>query len=88
MGHAEEIYIRLHSRIGIPVFFPPSSVMDHKHEKDVESTSISSGSAPHYEFYDPSKESRLTRLGLTFESFKRAPGVTRYVLLFYCKVGY
>lgn len=26
--------------------------------------------------YDPSKESRLTRLGLTFESFKRAPGST------------
>lgn len=26
--------------------------------------------------YDPSKESRWTRLGLTFESFKRAPGTT------------
>ncbi|KAG6810314.1 hypothetical protein H0H92_012468 [Tricholoma furcatifolium] len=28
------------------------------------------------EFYDPSKESVWTRLGLTFESFKRAPGTT------------
>jgi amino acid transporter len=27
--------------------------------------------------YDPSKESRMTRLGLTKESFKRAPGTTR-----------
>nr|CRX78956.1 hypothetical protein ls5930a1_00032 [Leucosporidium scottii] len=27
-------------------------------------------------FYDPSQESRLTRLGLTFESFKPAPGST------------
>jgi len=28
------------------------------------------------EFYDPSKESRMTRLGLNWESFKRAPGTT------------
>lgn len=27
-------------------------------------------------FYDPSKESIWTRLGVTFESFKRAPGTT------------
>lgn len=27
-------------------------------------------------FYDPSKESVWTRLGLTVESFKRAPGTT------------
>jgi amino acid transporter len=27
--------------------------------------------------YDPSKESLMTRLGLNFESFKRAPGTTR-----------
>lgn len=26
--------------------------------------------------YDPSKESRLTRLGLNLESFKKAPGAT------------
>ncbi|KAJ3506100.1 hypothetical protein NLJ89_g7055 [Agrocybe chaxingu] len=50
--------------------------MDSKHEKDVESESVRSASGPRYEFYDPSKESRLTRLGLTFESFKRAPGTT------------
>ena len=30
------------------------------------------------EFYDPSKESIWTRLGLTAESFKRAPGTTGY----------
>jgi len=29
------------------------------------------------DFYDPSKESAWTRAGLTFESFKRAPGVTK-----------
>jgi len=53
--------------------------MESKHEKDVESSSVSSGIAngTKYEFYDPSQESRMTRLGLTFESFKRAPGVTR-----------
>ena len=28
------------------------------------------------EFYDPSKESKLTRLGLTARSFTRAPGNT------------
>ena len=31
------------------------------------------------ELYDPSKESIWTRLGLTAESFKRAPGTTGYV---------
>jgi hypothetical protein len=31
------------------------------------------------ELYDPSKESIWTRLGLTIESFKRAPGTTGYV---------
>lgn len=29
------------------------------------------------DFYDPSKESKWTRLGVTPESFKRAPGATR-----------
>lgn len=28
-------------------------------------------------FYDPSQESKATRMGLTLESFKRAPGATR-----------
>lgn len=31
------------------------------------------------QIYDPSKESRWTRLGLSLESFKRAPGSTGYV---------
>ena len=31
--------------------------------------------------YDPSKESLATRLGVNFESFKRAPGPTGYVNL-------
>ncbi|WOO77009.1 Amino-acid permease inda1 [Vanrija pseudolonga] len=35
------------------------------------------GSGASSDFYDPSKESALTRLGLSFESFKRAPGTTR-----------
>lgn len=38
---------------------------DYKYESNASS-----------EFYDPSKESRATRLGVNFESFKRAPGVT------------
>lgn len=29
------------------------------------------------DYYDPMLESRMTRLGLNFESFKRAPGSTR-----------
>ncbi|KAF5354215.1 hypothetical protein D9756_006924 [Leucocoprinus leucothites] len=45
-------------------------------EKDHETSSIASGSQPHVEFYDPSKESVWTRVGLTWESFKRAPGTT------------
>lgn len=35
------------------------------------------GSGSSADFYDPSKESALTRLGLSLESFKRAPGTTR-----------
>jgi hypothetical protein len=30
-----------------------------------------------YDYYDPMAESRMTRLGLNWESFKRAPGSTR-----------
>lgn len=33
--------------------------------------------AAKHEFYDPSLESRATRLGINFESFKRAPGTTQ-----------
>ncbi|KAK1227092.1 Amino-acid permease inda1 [Marasmius sp. AFHP31] len=47
--------------------------MDHSKEKFDESASTSS---QHVEFYDPSKESVWTRVGLNFESFKRAPGPT------------
>ncbi|KIM38521.1 hypothetical protein M413DRAFT_447751 [Hebeloma cylindrosporum] len=50
--------------------------MDSKPEKDVDASSVSSASPARYEFYDPSKESIWTRLGLTVESFKRAPGTT------------
>ncbi|EAU86568.1 amino-acid permease inda1 [Coprinopsis cinerea okayama7 len=54
--------------------------MDPKYEKDskeVESSSVSSQpQARRVEFYDPSKESKWTRIGLTLESFKRAPGTT------------
>lgn len=52
--------------------------MDHKpKEKVVETTSIVDSDAPyHAELYDPSKESIWTRLGVNFESFKRAPGTT------------
>ena len=55
--------------------------MDPKYEKDTkEVDSGSVGSEPRrVEFYDPSKESAWTRAGLTFESFKRAPGTTGYV---------
>jgi hypothetical protein len=34
----------------------------------------------HAEFYDPSKESIWTRLGVNAESFKRAPGTTGLVI--------
>lgn len=38
------------------------------------------------EFYDPSKESRATRLGVNWESFKRAPGTTGCVFaVFRCQ---
>ena len=51
--------------------------MDPKNEKDFDSASVEAPHAPaKYEFYDPSKESIWTRLGVNFESFKRAPGTT------------
>ncbi|KAF9044928.1 APC amino acid permease [Panaeolus papilionaceus] len=49
--------------------------MEPKHEKDIENSS-DPGNTPRYEFYDPSKESKWTRMGVNFESFKRAPGTT------------
>uniref|UniRef100_A0A0W0FBA3 Putative amino-acid permease inda1 n=1 Tax=Moniliophthora roreri TaxID=221103 RepID=A0A0W0FBA3_MONRR len=50
--------------------------MDPLKEKYEDTSSNNSGGAQQIEFYDPSKESIWTRLGLNFESFKRAPGVT------------
>ncbi|RDB16591.1 Amino-acid permease inda1 [Hypsizygus marmoreus] len=47
-----------------------------KADEKFDVSSISSGSAPKVEFYDPSKESIWTRLGLNWESFKRAPATT------------
>ena len=49
-------------------------------EKGHETSSIASGSQPYAELYDPSKESVWTRVGVTWESFKRAPGTTGYGL--------
>ncbi|KAK7062877.1 Amino-acid permease inda1 [Paramarasmius palmivorus] len=49
--------------------------MDPAKEKFEDSVSNVSGGAP-IEFYDPSKESVWTRIGLSLESFKRAPGAT------------
>ncbi|KAG7095266.1 hypothetical protein E1B28_006039 [Marasmius oreades] len=44
---------------------------------DKEKLAVDEGSnSSHIEFYDPSKESIWTRLGVSFESFKRAPGGT------------
>jgi len=50
--------------------------MVEKFEEKLESGSSHSTSPAVVEFYDPSKESIWTRLGLTAESFKRAPGTT------------
>jgi amino acid transporter len=48
--------------------------MEYSEKKhDGSSSSIEKA---HMEFYDPSKESIWTRLGVNFESFKRAPGTT------------
>lgn len=61
--------------------------MDHSKEKtydDKVASSVDSEPIARPAFYDPSKESRLTRLGLNFESFKRAPGVTGYVDVLLC----
>ncbi|PPQ70266.1 hypothetical protein CVT26_014555 [Gymnopilus dilepis] len=51
--------------------------MEPKREKDaVEISSDSVSRVDKVEFYDPSKESVWTRIGLSLESFKRAPGTT------------
>ncbi|PBK66045.1 amino-acid permease inda1 [Armillaria solidipes] len=50
--------------------------MEHKEKLDTISSSSDVHPVDHPAFYDPSQESIWTRLGLSFESFKRAPGVT------------
>ncbi|KJA14768.1 hypothetical protein HYPSUDRAFT_208447 [Hypholoma sublateritium FD-334 SS-4] len=52
--------------------------MAEKPEKEAYSASVDSTppQTGKYEFYDPSKETVWTRLGLSLESFKRAPGTT------------
>ncbi|KAJ2933240.1 hypothetical protein H1R20_g3809, partial [Candolleomyces eurysporus] len=50
--------------------------MGSTNEKEVDSASTGSAPNARVEFYDPYKESVWTRVGLTFESFKRAPGTT------------
>nr|CRX78983.1 hypothetical protein ls5930a1_00058 [Leucosporidium scottii] len=44
--------------------------------KEGSDVHVSTTSAPQQQFYDPSKESFWTRAGLSFESYKRAPGTT------------
>lgn len=72
-------------RIGLslPILLPyrppsfPCAIAMSIHEKKVqESSSYAEDSEP--KFYDPSKESIWTRLGVSLESFKRAPGTTGY----------
>ena len=50
--------------------------MDPAKQEKYDVSSISSGPGARVEFYDPSKETIWTRLGVNFESFKRAPGTT------------
>jgi amino acid transporter len=52
-----------------------------KHIEEVASVGSSSETLSKTGFYDPSKESIWTRLGLSLESFKRAPGTTGSVFL-------
>lgn len=48
---------------------------DEGYEKGA-GTDVHNVAVPATGLYDPKSESRWTRLGLTFESFKRAPGTT------------
>ncbi|KAG6840193.1 hypothetical protein C0991_008329 [Blastosporella zonata] len=52
-----------------------------KEDEGYDVASISSGSSPRVEFYDPSKETVWTRVGLSLESFKRAPGTTGGIVI-------
>lgn len=46
--------------------------------KDATDVKVSTTTG-HADLYDPSKEHWMTRAGLNFESYKRAPGTTAYV---------
>ncbi|KAJ3720586.1 amino-acid permease inda1 [Lentinula raphanica] len=50
--------------------------MDIGKEKLAPDTASADSTGNNIQFYDPSKESIWTRLGVNWESFKRAPGVT------------
>ena len=51
-------------------------------DKDVAPTYVNNNQHGEVEqLYDPSKESIWTRMGISFESYKRAPGATGSVLL-------
>lgn len=54
-----------------PVFAKESALKDAE-DGAVQVSTVNENSG----IYDPTKESRMTRLGLTAESFKRAPGLT------------
>lgn len=76
--HSGDIYanstVNVHSS-----FSPPSPFTMEYSEKKHDSSSGSIAKAHdgnQTEFYDPSKESIWTRLGVNAESFKRAPGTT------------
>lgn len=70
------------------------SGIDKAHDKDTGAMVAETGPAAIYDaeknvpdygssqddVFDPSQETLMTRLGLTFESLKRAPGSTRSVL--------
>lgn len=51
-------------------------VYSKKEEGSGSDVYVSTTAAPREQLYDPSQETKLTRLGLSLESFKRAPGST------------
>ena len=73
-------YIRRLKRSSLPYTSLAVDTIAMSKEKGHETSSIASGSQPYVELYDPSKESVWTRVGVTWESFKRAPGTTGYGL--------
>lgn len=60
-----------------PSLLPPTSLAMADDREKYAGSSDSDLQKPHHtEFYDPSKETKWTRIGLSWESFKRAPGTT------------